>query len=293
MVPIYDCFTYFNERELLEFRIKLLRDHVSGFIISEADHTFSGDPKPFTCVQTLQELGLWCDRIQVIECALPNKVTCADPWYRERCQRNAIAQLFTKGAVYVVSDCDEIMDPHMLSMYSQGALTHPDQIVRVHMAWLNGKASLRVCDPEGVNSGFAHAFMCLPHHVHTLSLSQIREDEACQLRQIPFKSLYLYNEQGVQVDAGWHMSWMGGTHNMKVKMQAYSHHADGQSGIFQTAVGAVNSPAMLTYLDTYTPGPGSLDPYGRSDYCLKEYDVNQLPSLIHQLPHLNAYFFGA
>jgi hypothetical protein len=194
--------------------------------------------------------------------------------------------------VYVVSDCDEIVNPQMLPLYAQGAIGHPNQIVRLHMAWLNAKATLRVCDPRGKSAAFAHAFLCLPHHVANLTLSQIREDEACQKRQIPFPSLYLFDQDGQHVDAGWHMSWMGGTNRILQKMQSYSHHADGQEGIFETAVGAVNSAAMTEYLNRYDPQPGSLDPYGRTDYHLKAYDIDQLPPLISQLTHLKEYFFG-
>lgn len=290
---IFDCFPYFNERELLEFRIKLLQDHVTGFIISEADHTFSGDPKPFTCEQTLKDMGLWSDKIQIIQCTLPPSDVKVDMWYRERVQRNALAQLFTPQGVYVVSDCDEIIDPHMLPLYVEGAVQYPNQIVRIQLAWLNAKANLRVCSPKGDSAPFAVAFMCLPHHVQQLTLSDIREDEACKHHAIPYPSLYMWDPQGALVDAGWHMSWLGGADRMKLKMRSYSHYQDGQVGIFETAVGAINSEQMLTYLDTYDPQPGSLDPYGRSDYFLKDYDVNRLPPLIHQLPHLKEYFFGA
>jgi len=293
MVPVFDCFTYFMERELLEFRIRLLKDHVSGFIISESDHTFSGDAKPFTCVQTLKDLGLWTDQIQVIECALPDKHECADPWVRERAQRNALAQQFKPHAVHIVSDCDEIINPELIQMYAHGALQHVNSIVRIHMAWLNARVTLRVCDPLGKPAQFSHAFMCLPHHVHNHTLSEIREDEACEKRQLPFPSLYLYDAHGAHVDAGWHMSWLGGTSRMKTKMQSYSHYKDGHVGIFETAVGAINSEALISYLNTYDPQPGSLDPYGRSDYHLKSYPVSELPTLITQLDHLHEYFFGA
>lgn len=292
MPQVLDCFVYHNETELLEFRIRLLKDHVSGFVISEGDHTFSGESKTFSCVQTLKQLGLWSNQIQVIECALPHKSVCADPWVRERLQRNALAQAFGPHSVCVVSDCDEIVNPLMLPTLVQGAISHPDQIVRIHMAWLNARANLRVCDPQGRPAAFAHAFLCLPHHVTNLTLSLIREDEACQKRQIAFPSLYLFDQNKQHVDAGWHMSWMGGNRQILHKMQSYSHFNDGQEGIFETAVGAINSKAMTDYILNYCPQPGSLDPYGRTDYHLMPYDVDCLPPLITQLDHLKEFFFG-
>ena len=45
---LFDCFLYFNEKELLELRYEILKDVVDGFIITDANRTFKGDPKPFT-----------------------------------------------------------------------------------------------------------------------------------------------------------------------------------------------------------------------------------------------------
>jgi hypothetical protein len=41
---LIDYFPYFNERELLELRIRLLQDHVDHFVIAEADRTGRADP---------------------------------------------------------------------------------------------------------------------------------------------------------------------------------------------------------------------------------------------------------
>ena len=44
---LIDCFTFFNEKELLEFRIKLLYDKVDKFVITEANETHSGLKKKY------------------------------------------------------------------------------------------------------------------------------------------------------------------------------------------------------------------------------------------------------
>ena len=63
---LIDCFPYFNERELLELRVSLLKDHVDGFLIADADRTHRGEPKAFTCAETIKELGLPDELIEVI-----------------------------------------------------------------------------------------------------------------------------------------------------------------------------------------------------------------------------------
>ena len=44
-MKIYDCFTYFDEKMLLNFRLNYLSDYVDKFVISEANYTHSGNPK--------------------------------------------------------------------------------------------------------------------------------------------------------------------------------------------------------------------------------------------------------
>ena len=45
-MKIFDCFTFFNELDLLEFRLKFLNDYVDHFVIAESNLTFNGKPKP-------------------------------------------------------------------------------------------------------------------------------------------------------------------------------------------------------------------------------------------------------
>lgn len=44
-MKIYDCFTFYNEFELLELRLKLLSPYVDYFVLSEADVTLRGERK--------------------------------------------------------------------------------------------------------------------------------------------------------------------------------------------------------------------------------------------------------
>ena len=74
-----DTFTYFNERELLELRVNALKDHVSGFIIAEGDRTHRGEPKEYTCTETIKELRLPEDMIWVVEVKLPSFEEAPDP----------------------------------------------------------------------------------------------------------------------------------------------------------------------------------------------------------------------
>ena len=47
MTKVYDAFLFFNELDLLDIRLNTLDPYVDHFIISECDHSFSGNSKPF------------------------------------------------------------------------------------------------------------------------------------------------------------------------------------------------------------------------------------------------------
>ncbi len=68
---IIDCFQYYNEKELLELRIRLLYDYVDKFIICDANRTHKGIPKDFTVIKILIDLNIPLDKIQVINLDLP------------------------------------------------------------------------------------------------------------------------------------------------------------------------------------------------------------------------------
>ena len=237
-------------------------------------------------------MGIPLDKIKVIELKLPNHSEVPDNYFRERLQRNIVSQFFEENAAYIVSDCDEIINPEMINIFVEGVVNNPNNVMRMSLAWLTGKANLRVCCPKGINSKFNTPFICMKHHVQDYTLSEIREDEACELRKIKYPSLFLLDKNKNTVDCGWHFSWMGGKERIKIKMKSFLHCYDGNNDIFKTAVAPIPSEEMQNYLDDYEPEVGTHDPYGRSDYYLKEYDTKNLPSKIFELKHLQPFFFG-
>ncbi len=110
-MKIYDCFTFYNEFELLELRLKELYDSVDYFVIVESDHTFTNRKKEWLFDKNREKYSKWSDKIIHIkfESNLHD-----DPWLNEADQRNAI-MLGCKDAtaedIIIVSDCDEILRP--------------------------------------------------------------------------------------------------------------------------------------------------------------------------------------
>lgn len=120
---LIDAFTYCGETDMLEFRLKMLSPMVDRFVIVEADHTFSGEKKPFYLDEQYEKFRNFHDdiiyeRVIVPEKLLnyslpkPNKYDPLHPcWRIEYFQRNAIAdacQIYNDSSVVMIGDVDEI-----------------------------------------------------------------------------------------------------------------------------------------------------------------------------------------
>ena len=148
---LFDCFLYFDEKELLELRVNMLKDIVDGFIITDADRTFKGDKKDFTCVETIRKLGLPEEKIQVLHVELPPPDIAPNPWVREYSQRDALAvgmRMTPPDSAFFFSDVDEIPKPEALLEAVEIAKADPARCVRLSMPMFYGRADLRVVDPE-------------------------------------------------------------------------------------------------------------------------------------------------
>ncbi|NDG32562.1 hypothetical protein EB118_21130, partial [bacterium] len=205
---IKDCFPYFNERELLELRINLLQNHVDEFVICEANRTHSGISKEYTLEKTIAELGLPNNKISIVQVELPDKETMPDDYDRERMQRNAAADYIGYGDIAFVSDCDEIMNPNFIAYYAAVASNNVNNILRLPMAFLMGRANLRAYDPMDQPIPWSAGFVCMGHHKERYTLSEIRESQSRGLFNVVYQDIYTVDEGRVK-DAGWHFSWMG------------------------------------------------------------------------------------
>ena len=62
-MKIYDCFTFYNEYDLLELRLKEHFDYVDYFVIAEANKTHQGRDKEFLLEQNWDRYKDFHDKI--------------------------------------------------------------------------------------------------------------------------------------------------------------------------------------------------------------------------------------
>ena len=113
-MKIYDCFTFFNELELLELRLESLWDVIDCFVIVEADKTHANIPKPFNFYEHLRDFEKYLPKIHYVMDTSVVEYKGAEDWSIENNQRNNIIKGLTDAApddLIMISDVDEFPDP--------------------------------------------------------------------------------------------------------------------------------------------------------------------------------------
>jgi len=87
MKKAIDCFTFYNELDILELRLKELYSVVDKFILVEAEKTHKGEDKRFIFEDNKQRFAGWLDKIIHVKVYYPSNIN--DPWGREKFQRNS------------------------------------------------------------------------------------------------------------------------------------------------------------------------------------------------------------
>lgn len=240
-MKIYDCFTFFNEFELLEWRLKLLYDVVDCFVIVEMNRTFQNHTKPFNYEENQARFLKYQDKIRYIK--VTDDIDCQDNWTLEIFQRNCIMRGLTNCApddIIMIGDIDEFVDPRVMQQLR-------DNQVAVHTYQCFGpvaeRSGLRGISRNGrcffntiadfSHRNDIHAFLdhqalvceqrmfeffvnyeCQSHWCGTILLRYCNLKEPQQLRRKRNQLPMILN--------GWHFSSMGGIQAIKKKFRATS-----------------------------------------------------------------------
>lgn len=281
---IVDCFMFFNEKELLELRVSMMKNHVDKFLIADSNRTHSGIKKEFTCKKIIKELGLPEEKIEVIEVDIPEEellepniydihhateahsIDSVKTWTRERMQRDSFSsyvQNFPDDTVFILSDLDELVKPEAINFYAECAKNY-NLIIKVPLVLLEGEATKRVCRSDGSYVSWEHSLLfCTKHYMSNGTFTEIRgsHDE--------FKSSWITQDNVKLQDMGWHFTWMGGAARKKLKAAAYLHHSNMQvvDNITQESLSEIGCQSVYNLIT-------------------KPYPLRNLPKEIFELPNV-------
>lgn len=121
-MKVYDCFTFYNEFELLELRLKSLWDMVDYFVLVEADKNHTNKPKPFYFAERKDKFKEFLPKIRHILLKVNIEYKGVGDWSIENGQRNGILYGLQDAApddLIFISDVDEIPAPDILQRINE------------------------------------------------------------------------------------------------------------------------------------------------------------------------------
>jgi beta-1,4-mannosyl-glycoprotein beta-1,4-N-acetylglucosaminyltransferase len=196
---LVDAFMFFNEFDVLEWRLKALWDRVDLFILVESAETHAGNTKPLQFKENQERFSKYLSKIRCIEA--PTCTGTRGLWDLEKHQRDCI-RLGLDGipddATIMISDVDEIPDP---SNIPQGAGT-----VGLHMAMFE--------------YSFDYMFTGEPW------IGTVVTD----VKELKYRgpNYFRYNRWRFPIvsHAGWHLSSFGDAKHLQNKIKNYAHAND-------------------------------------------------------------------
>lgn len=225
MVKIVDGFIFYNELELLTYRLNVLNDVVDYFVIVESTRTFVGKEKSLFYKDNAYLFKKFAHKIvHVVVDDFPYLNPDAakhEVWKNEYFQRNAIARgvrllkdVLSESDAIIITDVDEIPDPTVLARIKRGG----------------------VGAGAGVDVDAAADMISLEMDFYYYNL-HCRFDETFKVAKVltykKFKDLVDVQEKTCHdirfmdcpavPKGGWHLSYFGDKHYIQNKIKNFSH----------------------------------------------------------------------
>jgi len=211
-MKIYDCFTFFNEFELLELRLRELYDHVDHFVLVEARKTFQNKEKPLYYKENAIQFAEWADKI--IHYVVDDMPEDTDAWGRERYQRDAIVQAVSNADpndIIMIGDADEIPRPETVDHLR----TSTRDIWGFRMPLFN----------------FKYNYMLVNQDCYSVWSGALRKrllvsaEDFRRMRHALNDFEYGAQDSMLEIveHAGWHFTYMGNEEFAKTKIQSFAH----------------------------------------------------------------------
>ena len=281
---LFDCFTFFNELDLLEIRLIELDELVDYFVLVEATRTHTGFAKPLYFADHKSRFASFLDRIiHVVVDDLPDESNL-DPWISEGRQRHCIVRGLDRAKPedrIIVSDLDEIpRATHLRQALDRFA---PDR--RLFAFWCDTyvhRLNMRL-------AGWVHRLSpVLLTRRHLRSPQDLRYVQICVSKRrwtrsvagamaVPrvIKRLGRVVWPQIVWNGAWHFSSMGNSTQLHAKLAAYAHQENNVPGKYSDELLEAGLRA------------------GRSPMCpdlpLVKEDIAQMPRAVRDCPQRDAH----
>tara|TARA_B110000977_G_C11045009_1_gene480213 strand:+ start:95 stop:1927 length:1833 start_codon:yes stop_codon:yes gene_type:complete len=208
---IIDCFTFYNELDMLTYRLNILNDVVDYFVLVESMYTFVGKEKTLFYQENKQLFEKFNHKIiHIIVDDFPHKypninIENGEQWINERYQRDCISRgidelSLQKNDVITITDLDEIPNPKILEQIKNKDIVVDINILELDLYYYN------------LHSKMDHLW----YHTKILTFEKYNElNIGCD--KIRFYKCHIIK------NAGWHLSYFGNEKFIKNKLENFSH----------------------------------------------------------------------
>ena len=208
---IIDCFIFYNELDMLTYRLNILNDVVDYFVLVESMHTFVGKEKPLFYQENKHLFEKFNHKIiHIIVDDFPHKYPNIDfekkeQWNNEKFQRNCISRGIDKlelnnQDIIIIADVDEIPNPKILEQIKNKDIVVDINILELDFYYYN------------LHSKMDHLW----HHSKILTFEKYNE------LNIGCDKIRFYNCPIIK-NTGWHLSYFGNEKFIKNKLENFSH----------------------------------------------------------------------
>jgi beta-1,4-mannosyl-glycoprotein beta-1,4-N-acetylglucosaminyltransferase len=215
MIKLIDAFLFFNEVEILKFRLQYLSDVVDYFIICESNHTHSGKDKELIIPKIINSFPqkILDKIIYILVDDMPSGFTYNDDVARERYQRCSLDRGISKlnlnsDDILMISDIDEIPDKRKLKdLKSNGDF----EVSNFELYNFCGSINNQVFSKDGTPEMWYSSKIIKYKFYNFLNFNP--------------QTLRYYNHYRIDVPVttipkcGWHFSYFGGVSNIKIKLE--------------------------------------------------------------------------
>ena len=133
-MKVYDCFTFFNELDVLEIRLQEMWDVTDYFVIAESNMSHSGKTKDYILLDNWNRFKPYADKIRRID--VNDMPETNDSWVRERFQRRSLGRGLTDMTpedLVIVSDLDEIPRADAVAMIKEDENDYAKYVLTIPM----------------------------------------------------------------------------------------------------------------------------------------------------------------
>jgi beta-1,4-mannosyl-glycoprotein beta-1,4-N-acetylglucosaminyltransferase len=203
-MKVYDCFTFFNELDLLEIRLNELDEIVDYFVIVEGKKTFQNNSKPLYLLENIDRFEKFKNKIIRIE--ISEEEFTADPWSNESYSWCSIIKGLKNAQeddIIIVSALDEIPKKETINDIIYNLPKPCCVITQFYYFYLNTKYYWDPNYQTDWPGSYVTTFDKLDKN-NIYNFVHLRKDT--------------YKTKG-----GWHFSFLGDANNTLLKVHSYGH----------------------------------------------------------------------